>query len=337
MSTAFHRDLGLEPDESWVLPDGDAARVGSILTKAYEELAARAADAVMVLGDTYTVPLLCLAARRHCVPVIHLEAGLRSFNATSMEEVNRAVAGATAALHLAPTERAAAFLRASGVSPDRVSVVGNPVLDAVRLLGVTRPATDHRSGVLLTAHRPGNVDDPVRLATLVRIVEGLAALTPPVTFPIHPRTRVALDRHRLMDRLQAVPGVEVLPPVPYPRMLELVACSSLVVTDSGGLQEEASWYGVPVVVLRRSTPRWEGVDDGTSILTGLDEERVVVAATRLLDPAEQARVAATPCPYGDGHSARRIADLLEEPTVADLLRIEEPDFVGRPAPGARRG
>jgi len=106
----------------------------------------------------------------------------------------------------------------------------------------------------------------------------------------------------------------------------------LVLTDAGGLQEEVSWLGVPVVVLRRSTPRWEGVRDGTSMLSGLDVESAMAAARRLSSDEEQRRVAAVPCPYGDGFTGERVANLLQDPEVSSLLRLEEPNFVGAEGP-----
>ena len=142
------------------LEGDEAERVGRMLTLAYRELADRRPDMVLVLGDTYTVPLFCLAARRHRVPVVHLEAGLRSLNPTSMEEVNRRVGAATASLHLAPTDLAARFLLEEGVEPERIRVVGNPVVDVLLDLGVRRRPPDQRHGVVITAHRATNVDDP---------------------------------------------------------------------------------------------------------------------------------------------------------------------------------
>ena len=108
--------------------------------------------------------------------------------------------------------------------------------------------------------------------------------------------------------------------------------SKLVVTDSGGLQEEAAWLGVPVVVLRRSTPRWEGVRTGIAILTGLDADRALKAAIELTSPPSQRRIANAPCPYGDGHTAREVVRVLHDPRTAALLRLDEPDFVDRPPP-----
>lgn len=331
LAGSFFADLGLDPDERWQLPDGEADRVGAILSRALAEVAATGPDLVLLLGDTYTVPLFCLAARRHGVPVAHLEAGLRSFNPTSMEEVNRKVAAATASIHLAPTDLAANFLRAEGVTEARIAVVGNPVLDVLRARGLVPSPVGERAGVLLTAHRPTNVDDPDRLAAIVEIVERLAAEVGPVTFPVHPRTQARLAAAGLTSRLDH-DGITACDPLPYDEMLAALQRARVVVTDSGGLQEEASWLGVPVVVLRHSTPRWEGVALGTSVLTGLDVERAVAAAAALAAPDEADRVASVPCPYGDGFTGPRVARLLLDPGTVDLLRLDEPDFVGREPP-----
>lgn len=331
LTDVFYAELGMRPDVLLGVDGDRAARLGGIVTGALRVVERVRPDAVLLLGDTHTVPAYCLAARNATVPVVHLEAGLRSFNPTSVEEVNRRVAAATAALHLAPTELAGRFLRAEGVPAERIAVVGNPVLDALRAVGATRRAPHERRGVLVTAHRPTNVDDPARLAELVALVRELADTIGPVSFPMHPRTRAALRRHGLLTALDH-PGVSVREPVPYSAMVRLVAGAAVVVTDSGGLQEEASWLGVPVVVLRRSTPRWESVHNGSAELTGLDAARAVKAALRLAAPDAQARVAALACPYGDGRTGRRVVEALHAPGTAALLALREPDFVDREPP-----
>ncbi len=322
----LHERMGLSVDATWSLQGDEAQRTGAMLTMALDEVRASAPDVVLVLGDTNTVPLFCLAGRRHGAAIAHVEAGLRSFNARSMEEVNRRAAAALASLHFAPTELAARFLADEGVPAERVHVVGNPIVDVLRDSGVRGLAPEARGGVVVTAHRPSNVDDPERLERLVALLGELAANLAPVVFPVHPRTRARLEGAGALGALQAVEGLTLLHPVPYLDMLELIAGARVVVTDSGGLQEEAAWLGTPVVVLRSSTPRWEGVHAGTSILTGLDVERALAAATAFATPAEQARVHAVPCPYGDGHAARRIADVLTDPLTAPLLALDEPDL-----------
>ncbi len=336
LTDTFFDELDLHPDARWALTGSDTERLGQLLTRAAEEVAGSRPDVVLVLGDTNTVPAFCLAARRACVPVAHLEAGMRSGNPTSMEEVNRKVAAACASLHLAPTEVAAAFLRAEGVPAERIRVVGNPVIDVLASRGVTRRPPAERNGVVVTAHRATNVDDPVRLAALVDIVLGLAALAPPVVFPVHPRTAARLEERGLRARLDA-PGVQLLDPLPYGEMLDVLGTALLVVTDSGGLQEEASWLGLPAVILRRSTPRWEGVRAGASVLVGMDAGRALAEASRLLSPAEQQRVAAIPCPYGDGTTGPAVAALLADPATAALLELAEPDFTDGSLPAGLAG
>jgi UDP-N-acetylglucosamine 2-epimerase (non-hydrolysing) len=331
LTDVFYAELGVAPGVLLQVGDAPAGRLADIVGGAVRVVGELRPDAVLVLGDTHTVPAYCLAARNATVPAVHLEAGLRSFNPTSVEEVNRRLAAATCSLHLAPTELARRFLRDEGVPDERIAVVGNPVLDALRAVGATRRPPHERHGVLVTTHRATNVDDPARLAELVALVRELAATIGPVTFPMHPRTRRSLQRHRLLSELVG-PGVSIVDPVPYSEMVRLVAAATVVVTDSGGLQEEASWLGVPVVVLRRSTPRWESVHNGSALLTGLDAPRAAKAALRLSEPDAQLRVAALECPYGDGHTGPRVAAVLHEPGRAALLELAEPDYVDRRPP-----
>jgi UDP-N-acetylglucosamine 2-epimerase (non-hydrolysing) len=332
LSDAFFRDLGIEPDERWDLPADEAERIGALMTLAYQGLERTRPDLVLVIGDTHTVSVFALAARRHLVPVVHVEAGLRSFNETSLEELNRKVVMSGASLHFAPTDLAARFLLREGVAPERIHVVGNPVLDTLRGWGVEPRSVDAREGILVTAHRATNVDDPDRLCAIVEIVERLADDIAPVTFPLQPRTRSRLQAAGWLSRLHAHPRVRLLDPVPHRVMLDLVAGSRVVVTDSGGLQEEGAWLGVPVVVLRHSTPRWEGVAAGTSVLVGLDVDLAIDVARELCSPDAQARAADAPCPYGDGDTAARIVDVLIDPSTRAVLDLRAPDFVGKPVP-----
>ena len=328
----FLDELDVRPDVQWSLPEGAGARFGGLLERAVDEFAQEPkAEAVLLLGDTLTVPVFCLAARQARIPVIHLEAGLRSFNETSMEEVNRKVAAATGQLHLAPTALAERFLRAEGVPAERIRVVGNTVIDILRTRGARPVPPEERRGVLVTAHRAGTVDQPDRLRTLVDTLARIAEHTEQVTFPVHPRTRGRLASLGLDETLRQA-GVELTAPLAYDAMLRATAGSRVVVTDSGGLQEEASWLGVPVVVLRTSTPRWEGVAAGSSVLVGLDGDLAVESVLRFSDPAEQHRVARIPCPYGDGRTAERVLEVLADPTVRPLLRLDEPDFIGKQVP-----
>jgi UDP-N-acetylglucosamine 2-epimerase (non-hydrolysing) len=182
-----------------------------------------------------------------------------------------------------------------------------------------------RSGVVVTAHRATNVDIPGRLAVLVGILRAVAARVGPVTLPLHPRTGARLDESGMRGALGSA-GIRVVPPLPYPEMLTLVATSQLVITDSGGLQEEASWYGTPTVVLRNSTPRWESVGSGAASLVGLDHDRALAAVERYLRPDVREEVFRLPCPYGDGATSERVADLLCDPGIDRMLAFDEPDL-----------
>jgi UDP-N-acetylglucosamine 2-epimerase (non-hydrolysing) len=330
LADAFFSDLALEPDRKWCLPTNEAERVGAIMAHAYETLSCGEYGGVLLLGDTHTVPLFSLAARRFAIPVVHLEAGLRSFNAQSVEEGNRRVAGALASLHLAPTELAARMLDAEGISATRVRVVGNPVTDSLRKFGPRRAPVADRAGAVITMHRSTNVDDPDRLRAFVGLIHALGEELGSVRFPVHPRTRDRLVRNGLLHDVATAPGITLEAPLRYGEMLEAIASSRVIVTDSGGLQEEAAWYGVPVVVLRRTTPRREGVLAGSSMLVGSDVPRALDAVRLLTVADELERIAALPCPYGDGHVGPRVASILTHPSTDSLLEVNEPDLAAAP-------
>jgi len=319
--------LGYQPDITWELPTSSvSARVGAILANAIHGLAASRPDAVLVLGDTDTAPLVALAARRQGTGVIHVEAGLRSFNARSAEEVNRRVMAATATLNLAPTPLAAQFLRAEGVPAERVHVVGNPVIDVLAASGVARCPVAERDGVLFTAHRATNVDHPERLRLLVSLLAELGTRYGPVIFPVHPRTERRLAEAGLLDEVKNLAGVQAGPPLAFHELLGCLARSQLVVTDSGGLQEEAAFYGLPAIIMRETTPRWEGIQAGIAALCGVDPARVLAWAAWFLQARQLEAIAGVPCPYGSGDAGPRIAALLRQPLVKDMLTPGECDL-----------
>jgi UDP-N-acetylglucosamine 2-epimerase (non-hydrolysing) len=331
MAGSFFAELGVAPDVRWTLQGPEYARLAQLVGAAEDEIETTRPGLVLILGDTNTVPVFGLAARRRQVPVAHLEAGMRSFNETSMEEVNRRVAAACASLHLAPTELAARFLAAEGVNAERIHVVGNPIIDVLRRQGPPSVPSRDRSGVVVTVHRATNVDDPDRLEAVVGIVNALADTVGPVTLPLHPRSRARLKQFGLAGQLSS-PGITVTEPAEYSAMLSLLRRARLVVTDSGGLQEETAWFKVPALVMRRSTPRWEGVSAGFSTLVGLDVGLVLDGARAATTPEALARLESQPCPYGDGFTSDRVARLLTDPSLRRLIEPAEPDFVGRPVP-----
>lgn len=338
MSGNIADEAGLLPDVIMSLTPERDQRVGQLHADALRIVRAQRPELVLVLGDTDTVPAYTLSARRNGVPFVHLEAGLRSFNARSVEELNRRVASVGAAIHFAPTERARLFLLAEGVAPERIFVVGNPIIDTLKEQGWYPVPLSQRTGVLVTAHRPTNVDDPVRLARLVALINELARDVGPVLFPVHPRTHEKLTQGNLREEL--VGDVTVVAPLAHREVIHHLRHAQLVVTDSGGLQEEAAYFGVPVVVLRGSTPRWEGVENGSAILASLATDdgasRALAAARRMNSANSQLRIAALACPYGDGTTSEQVTSILGDPATDDLLVLDEPTFGDGELPWSRR-
>ncbi|MHB1251866.1 MAG: non-hydrolyzing UDP-N-acetylglucosamine 2-epimerase [Acidimicrobiales bacterium] len=334
MSGDLSLALGLDATITNVLALDRALRLGQIVSDALRIVSEQRPDLVLALGDTDTVPAYALAAKRSSVPFVHLEAGLRSFNQRSAEELNRKIGTASASLHLAPTQRSRSFLRSEGVSDERIRVVGNSVIDALVTTSMPPLGLEERSGVLVTAHRATNVDEPQRLARFLTLVNELASTIGPVTFPVHPRTaqRMAqfLPGFRFHER------VMLSAPLGYFSFIDQLRRSLLVVTDSGGLQEEAAYFGVPLVVLRGSTSRWESVQNGSVQLASLDDDqgatRALAGAHLLTSDASLRVTAAIACPYGDGHTGETVARLLADPSLDPILVLEEPSFLNGEVP-----
>lgn len=287
-----------------------AEQVAAMISGLAGQLRELAPDAVLVQGDTNSASAGAQAAHYLGLPVVHVEAGLRSHDRGMPEEVNRLVIGALADLHCAPTPESAANLLVAGTDPATVHVTGNPVVEAT-LASLERPhraaavlRSVHLSGmpfVLATVHRPENTDDPAALAALLRALDLLPA---PVLFPAHPRTTARIAAAGL-----TVPrSLRVVEPLDHATFLALAARAQLVVSDSGGLQEEVTVLGRPMVVVRTSTERPESVSAGFCRLAR--PAGIPAAAAELLDPEHLAALARRPSPYGDGSASRRIADLV---------------------------
>jgi UDP-GlcNAc3NAcA epimerase len=267
---------------------------------------------VLVYGDTNSTLAGALAAVKLGVPLVHVEAGLRSFNRRMPEEINRVLVDHAADLLLAPTEAALAHLRREGLPEERLALVGDVMYDAALLYG-ERAAREHDVGrlgltprgyVLATAHRAENTDDPARLRALI---EGLAEVARelPVVLPLHPRTRAALARQGLAERAER--ALRLIEPVGFLEMLALERHARLVATDSGGVQKEAFFQGVPCVTLRDETEWVELIESGWNRLVPPRGADAVAAGIRSALEAGPGR----PCqPYGDGHAAGRIVELL---------------------------
>jgi UDP-N-acetylglucosamine 2-epimerase (non-hydrolysing) len=315
MSDVFFRQLGLpEPDVYLGVGSGTHAEQTGRVMMAFETVVRdEQPDLVVVVGDVNSTLAAALVAAKLHVPVAHVEAGLRSGDRRMPEEINRLATDAIAD-HLFVTEQSGLdHLKREGAPDERVHFVGNVMIDSlVHFREQTSTAVLDQLGLegeayaLVTMHRPRNVDDPERLAELVRILEATAERYP-VVFPIHPRTQNNLATAGLDERVRALDGVHLLEPVGYLEFLGLMEHAAVVVTDSGGIQEETTFLGVPCLTLRPSTERPVTVDLGTNVLLPLDAERV---AERLDDvKAGRFKTGSVP-PLWDGRAAERIAEIL---------------------------
>jgi UDP-GlcNAc3NAcA epimerase len=311
LSRVFFTELGLaRPDRELGIAGGSntsqTARMLAALEPLIDELRP---DAALVYGDTNSTLAGALGAAQTHTPVVHVEAGMRSFDRTMPEELNRVLSDHLAELLLCPSEVAAKNLKAESVA-GRVEVVGDVMVDvAMRWAPAAREdvaapaAYDVAPGayLLLTAHRAGNVDDPARLGMLVKLVR---ALPVPIIFPLHPRTRARLQDGGLLGQLEALDGLQLTEPLGYVEFSSLLHHARAVVTDSGGVQKEAYLAGVPCVTLRPSTEWVETVDAGWNTLVDLDPPLALAALDRS-HPGER------PPLYGDGHAAERCVQAID--------------------------
>jgi UDP-GlcNAc3NAcA epimerase len=306
LSAIFFEELELDPPD-YRLEAGSGShgeQTARMLPGIEAAVLAEEPDWVVVFGDTNSTLAGALAAAKLQIPVAHVEAGLRSFDRTMPEEVNRVLVDAISGLLLAPTEVAVGNLRAEGIT-EGVHVVGDVMMDAnLRLAPLARArSTALREAkvepgryLVLTLHRAANTE----AGPLAGVAHALAELREPVVFPAHPRTTAALAR----AGVELPPNVRLLPPVGYLDFAALASQAHVILTDSGGLQKEAYWYEVPCVTLRTTTEWVETVEAGWNRLVGTDPARIVEAVREAAPGPEH------PPLYGDGHAAERIADLL---------------------------
>lgn len=326
LSGLFFRDLELPmPDVQLEVGSGSHAVQTARLMEGLERvMLEHVPDVVLVVGDVNSTLAAALVAAKLGVPVAHVEAGLRSFDREMPEEINRVVTDALSELLFATEPSAVENLRLEGVPSGRVRWVGNVMADALlgslgkieRSDALERFRLTPRGYAVLTLHRPENVDDPERLAPILEAVAEIQR-TLPVVFPVHPRTRARLDGAPFGPRLDALPGLHRTAPLGYVDFLRLVQQAALVLTDSGGLQEESTLLGVPCLTLRSGTERPATVEHGTNRIVGREPGAVVAAARRAL--AGEGRSRGVP-ELWDGHAAERIADLLiaEAPRLSSL-------------------
>ncbi len=306
-----------------------------------EVLVSCAPDWVVVQGDTTTALVGALAAFQRRIKVAHVEAGLRTgdLQRPFPEEANRRVVDLLADALFAPTERARRSLLAEGAAENRIFVTGNTVIDSLHRIAVGIERPEPANEVLVTVHRRESFGRPLR-----RIFTALAELARrfPETrwvYPVHRNPMVWDPAHEILG---AVPNVELHEPFDYLRLVRCLARVRLVLTDSGGLQEEAPAFGKPVLVLRDRTERPEGVEAGTARLVGTEADRIIAETARLLtDPEVHASMARAINPYGDGRAGERIARILAgrefQPFVPERAVPASPNAGSSPGPFAEVG
>ncbi len=313
MSDVFFRDLCMRPvtENLGVGSGSHGQQTGAMLAALEQTLQAHRPDLVLLYGDTNSTLAGAIAASKLHVPIAHVEAGLRSFNRRMPEEVNRVITDHISTLCLCPTQTAVDNLTREGIV-DGVANVGDVMLDCtmqfvsggcdkagvLERLGLREDGGEAVPYYLATIHRPENTDDSGRLAN---IVEGLSTLEAPVVLPLHPRTRHKLESIGVVlgDRFIS------LEPVGYPEMVELEANARVILTDSGGVQKEAYFLGVPCVTMRDETEWVETVEVGWNIVTGGCAERIIEAAEALqTSTVGKAR----PSIFGDGHAGEKVVD-----------------------------
>jgi UDP-N-acetylglucosamine 2-epimerase (non-hydrolysing) len=315
MSDVFFSDLGIpSPDVHLNVGSGSHAETTARVMIAMETVCLeQKPDLVSVVGDVNSTVATALVTTKLNIPLAHVEAGLRSGDRRMPEEVNRLVVDRLADLLLTPSPDGDANLLREGVDKERICFVGNVMIDSMlqsRDAALRLPTLQHLGLVkgeygVCTLHRPSNVDDPQVLGGLLGALASVSRRLP-VVFPVHPRTRKMIEECGLRPMLDAAPGLLLREPLGYLEFLSLTSQARLILTDSGGLQEESTALGIPCLTLRENTERPITVDVGTNLVVGTDPDRVRTEAFRILDgKSKRGRV---PDKW-DGKAGERIAEL----------------------------
>jgi len=318
MSDLFFRQLEIpEPDINLEVGSGShAAQTAAIMT-AFEPVVLRYDPAaVVVVGDVNSTIACGLVAVKRGVRLVHVEAGLRSFDRTMPEEINRLLTDAISDLLFCTEPSAVENLRREGLADGKIFLVGNVMIDTLLrnrakadACGIVEDLGLAPQGyAVLTLHRPGNVDDPAVLGRILGAIE-VVQRDMPVIFPIHPRTQKNINGSPLADRVAQMKNLRLIEPAAYLEFLKLMACARLVLTDSGGIQEETTILKVPCLTLRETTERPVTVEVGSNLVVGTEPERILSGYRAIM--RGDGRPPTTP-PLWDGHAAERIVKIMAE-------------------------
>lgn len=316
MSEVFFKNLGLgEPDFFLDAGSGTHGYQTAQVLMRFEKLAMeRRPDIAVVVGDVNSTIAVALAAVKLAIPVAHVEAGLRSFDRTMPEEVNRILTDRISELLFASEPSGVANLTAEGIDKKRIHLVGNVMIDSLKnnLRKIRTNETTKKMGLdgkefgLVTLHRPSNVDAEPALRRALAVLRQ-AASRGKLVFPAHPRTRKNVERFGLKDKFESIENLKVVEPMGYFDFMNLMVNCRYVLTDSGGIQEETTWLGIPCITLRKNTERPLTVEQGTNHITGLD----LSAVTEALGLVEDFDASVYSAPeLWDGNAARRIVEVI---------------------------
>lgn len=341
MSDNFFRDLELPaPDYNIHVGSGTHAKQTGLMMKGIEDiLLDEKPDIVLVQGDTNAVLAGSLVCSKLHIAIGHVEAGLRSFDTTMPEEINRRVADVCSTLYFIPTEESAVNLLAEGFPRKNLIITGNTVVDACfRHLKIAEKRGFSEKSlvnldienmdniVTLTMHRAENVDVKQRVTNIIDALKELNHMN--IIFPIHPRTKNTLKNFGLFNELNELNHVHIIKPIGYLDFLLLTSKSKLILTDSGGLQEEAITLNVPVLTLRYNTERPETVTAGGNILVGANKYAILENANKIFNEKEFAdKMKNAKNPYGQGDAAIKIVDAIEKFYIKGLLDIKAPEDI----------
>jgi UDP-N-acetylglucosamine 2-epimerase (non-hydrolysing) len=336
MSQQFFSELELKtPHFNIGVGSGSHGKQTAVMLEGVEHvLKSEKPDIVLVEGDTNAVLAGALSAVKLHIPIGHVEAGLRSYDKTMPEEINRLTADVCTNIFFVPTEQAAINLLYEGQNPHNIFITGNTVVDAcIRNLKIAKKNSNILTKLnlegdilTLTLHRAENVDDLERLKNIVDAILELKNLT--VIFPVHPRTVKTLKKFGLYSRLEEASHIQMIKPIGYLDFLIVLSHSKLVMTDSGGIQEEAITLNVPCLTLRYNTERPETVKAGGNLLVGADKEKITQNLSRIIEDSELYRsMEEAPNPYGDGKASEKIVRAILDTHKKGKLDIKPPEEI----------
>ena len=338
MSDNFFLDLELpKPNYNIHVGSGSHGKQTALMMDGIEDvLISEKPDIVLVQGDTNAVLAGALVAQKLHIPVGHVEAGLRSFDVSMPEEINRMGADCCSHLYFVPTEESAINLALEGYLPKDIFITGNSVVDTCfRNLKIAETSStiiddlnlDNLNDIItFTMHRAENVDDKQRLQSIIGALMELKDFN--IIFPIHPRTKKTLENFGLYKKFESLPHIHITKPIGYLDFLVLISKSIIILTDSGGLQEEAITLNVPALTLRYNTERPETVTAGGNILVGSDKDYILETANKILNNEEfYNNMKNAKNPYGDGNSSVQILDIIEQSYNNGDLSISSPDNI----------